>query len=359
MKSRVLSIFAIVAVFCCGIADAQVPRKLNYQGFLTSPSGAPVNSAGLQMVFNIYNVQTLGSPLHTETQTVTVSNGIFNVLLGTSTALTLPFDAQYYLGVTPGLDPKMSPRQPLAASPYAIRAASAEAATKLATARTINGVAFDGTANITVPAGVPSLTGLVLGIVTAPKISFSADADTGIFSPGANQIALAAGGELLLHNRGTNNFAAGRSALSTNTSGSENVAAGPLALWLNTTGSDSLAAGAFALVYNDGGSRNVATGSDALVNNITGNDNVAVGFKALNGNGSGGGNVAAGSNALLNSSGNNNIASARPLVSTSPQAATTSRSVMLAWPLRPTSSASAPVRPTPISPALFMATVQR
>ena len=31
MKSRVLSMLAVVAVFCCASADAQVPHKLNYQ----------------------------------------------------------------------------------------------------------------------------------------------------------------------------------------------------------------------------------------------------------------------------------------------------------------------------------------
>ena len=77
------------------------------------------------MVFNIYNVASSGSALHTETQTVVVNNGIFNVLLGSAATLTVPFDVQYYLGVTPGADPEMSPRQPLAASPYAIRAATA------------------------------------------------------------------------------------------------------------------------------------------------------------------------------------------------------------------------------------------
>ena len=158
MKSRVLSMLAIVAVFCCGIAEAQIPRKLNYQGFLTSPSGAPINSAGLQMVFNIYNVQTLGSPLHTETQTVTVSNGIFNVLLGTSTALTLPFDAQYYLGVTPGLDSEMSPRQPFAASPYTIRAATADSADALATGGAV-GQVLAGTGGAPAWTGSPALSG--------------------------------------------------------------------------------------------------------------------------------------------------------------------------------------------------------
>ena len=68
-----------------------------------------------------------GAALHTETQTIAVTNGIFSVLLSTAAALTLPFDTQYYLGVTVGADGELAPRQPLAASPYSIRATSAEA----------------------------------------------------------------------------------------------------------------------------------------------------------------------------------------------------------------------------------------
>ncbi len=193
MKSRVLSMLAIVAVFCCGIADAQVPHKLNYQGFLTSPSGAPINNAGLQMVFNIYNVATLGTPLHTETQTVTVSNGIFNVLLGTGAALTLPFDAQYYLGVTPGADPEMSPRQPLAASPYAIRAATAATADALNAGGTA-GQVLAGTGGAPAWTGSPVLAGnLGVGSVNAAAARldvsgsgwFRADAD--VFAASAAQ----------------------------------------------------------------------------------------------------------------------------------------------------------------------------
>ena len=142
------------------------PRKLNYQDFLTIPSGAPLNSAGLQMVFNIYNVATLGAPLHTEAQTVTVSNGIFNVLLGAGAALTLPFDARYYLGVTPGADPEMSPRQPLAASLYAVRAATAESADALATGGTV-GQVLAGTGGAPAWTGIPTIAGnVVIGATT-------------------------------------------------------------------------------------------------------------------------------------------------------------------------------------------------
>ena len=126
MTSRILSTLATIALFCIGIAHAQAPRTINYQGYLTSPNGAAI-SASLPMAFRIYGVASGGAALHTETQTIAVTNGIFNVLLGTAAALTLPFDTQYYLGVTVGADGELAPRQPLAASPYSIRATSAEA----------------------------------------------------------------------------------------------------------------------------------------------------------------------------------------------------------------------------------------
>ena len=126
MTSRFLSTLAALALFFAGVAHAQVPRTINYQGYLTSPSGAAI-SANLPLVFKIYNVLSGGPALHTEPQTIAVTNGVFNVLLGSAVSLTLPFDTQYYLGVTVGTDSELAPRQALASSPYALRAASAEA----------------------------------------------------------------------------------------------------------------------------------------------------------------------------------------------------------------------------------------
>lgn len=58
---------------------------------------------------------------------VAVANEVFDALLGTSTPLAgVPFDVPYFLGVTVAGDPEMTPRQPLAASPYAIRAGTAD-----------------------------------------------------------------------------------------------------------------------------------------------------------------------------------------------------------------------------------------
>ena len=103
---------------------AQVPQKINYQGYLGNTSGQPITNPSLSIVFRIYNVPVGGSALFTETQTVPVNNGLYNAVLGTNAALTLPFDVQYYLGVTVGADAEMTPRRPLTASPYALNAAS-------------------------------------------------------------------------------------------------------------------------------------------------------------------------------------------------------------------------------------------
>ena len=121
MKLRILPILALVALFCCGIAQAQIPRKLNYQGYLTTSTGAPVNTPQT-LTARIYDVSSGGSALFTESHTtVTMSNGIFNILLGSVDTILNPlnllFDKPYYLGITVGpTDPEMSPRQPLAAS---------------------------------------------------------------------------------------------------------------------------------------------------------------------------------------------------------------------------------------------------
>ena len=131
MKLRSLSMLAIVTLICCGVIEAQVPRKLNYQGYLTTSTGAPLNTPQT-LIVRIYDMPGNGTALFSETHTpVTVSNGIFNILLGSvdtnANPMNLSFSTQYYLGVTVGTDAEMAPRQPLAASPYSIRATSAEA----------------------------------------------------------------------------------------------------------------------------------------------------------------------------------------------------------------------------------------
>jgi hypothetical protein len=98
-----------------------VPQTINYQGYLTDSSGTPINGI-VQMTFSIYDVETGGTPLWSETQSVTVNNGIYNVNLGAVNPINLLFDTQYYLGIQVETDAEMTPRQPFTSVGYAFTA---------------------------------------------------------------------------------------------------------------------------------------------------------------------------------------------------------------------------------------------
>jgi hypothetical protein len=63
------------------VIHAGIPQKINYQGYLTDAQGEPINGT-VEMVFSIYDVPKEGTPLWTETQSVQVVAGVYNVLLG-------------------------------------------------------------------------------------------------------------------------------------------------------------------------------------------------------------------------------------------------------------------------------------
>jgi hypothetical protein len=116
---------ALVLMLCAVLAHAVVPRTVSYQGVLKDDEGVVVPDDTYSIEFNIYDVQTGGTALWTETQSVDVSGGIFNVTLGELVYLGLPFDETYWLGVTVESDPEL-PRTELTAAPYAFRAAIAD-----------------------------------------------------------------------------------------------------------------------------------------------------------------------------------------------------------------------------------------
>jgi hypothetical protein len=103
-----------------------VPQLINYQGELSNTSGTPVNG-DVSITFTIYNAATAGDVLWSETQTVSVSDGVFNVLLGSQTPFPADMFAgdERYLGVQVGVDLEMAPRQQLASVPFAMKALSA------------------------------------------------------------------------------------------------------------------------------------------------------------------------------------------------------------------------------------------
>jgi hypothetical protein len=94
---------------------------INYQGYLTDATGTPLNET-VNMSFYLYREETDGDPLWWENQNgIVVSEGIFNVILGSSVPLDLPFDVPYYLGIWVNGE-EMAPRKPLLTVPYAFNA---------------------------------------------------------------------------------------------------------------------------------------------------------------------------------------------------------------------------------------------
>jgi hypothetical protein len=107
-------------------AWATVPSTMSYQGLLRDSGGSIPPDAQHAFVFRIFNIESGGTALWQESQTLMVTGGIFNATLGAVTPLTLAFDVQYWLETTVD-GGTLAPRVKLASSPYAQRAAVAEA----------------------------------------------------------------------------------------------------------------------------------------------------------------------------------------------------------------------------------------
>jgi hypothetical protein len=168
------------------------------------------------------------------------------------------------------------------------------------------------------------------GAQATPSITFTGDLNTGIYSPGADQVAVAtngverlsisSAGEVTTANQKLNLIAVGRgagalftnvaigdAAIASSTTGLYNTAIGTSALRDNTTGTNNSAIGISALISNTIGERNAAAGADALRSNISGNNNSALGVNALNNNTTGSNNTCVGHQAgLLLTTGSNN-----------------------------------------------------
>ena len=117
-------VFDLVLALVVGIAalpaQAAVPGTLNYQGQLTSAAGVPV-SGTVNITFKLYDVASGGTARWSETQSVTVSNGQYNVTLGMPATPLDPalFTVPLYLGISVGTDAEMTPRMALSSAPYA------------------------------------------------------------------------------------------------------------------------------------------------------------------------------------------------------------------------------------------------
>ena len=135
---NILFTLLIVALFfwaqSIGAFPNNAPRAFTstgtiaYQGRLANASGSPVTGT-YNMLFRLYNASSGGTPLWEEywmgSNSVSVSNGLFNVMLGSLTAIpqsVITGNNTLWLGVTVGTDSEMTPRMQLGSAPFAMQA---------------------------------------------------------------------------------------------------------------------------------------------------------------------------------------------------------------------------------------------
>jgi len=105
-----------------------VPQLINYQGVLTDKTtGDPITSPGLTMKFRIYDAETDGTKLWEESRTVPIESGIYNVILGAVTPVTVDLFStdERWLEVEAAGE-VFTPRQKLTSVAYAMKAGMAE-----------------------------------------------------------------------------------------------------------------------------------------------------------------------------------------------------------------------------------------
>jgi hypothetical protein len=110
----------ILSSVAAGACMGTMPTVVNHQGVLTDENGVAL-TGDHTISFRIYDVESGGTELWSETQQVTVDNGFFSVYLGAVSPLD---PADYYgqdifLGVTVEPDTEMTPRLRLGAVFYA------------------------------------------------------------------------------------------------------------------------------------------------------------------------------------------------------------------------------------------------
>lgn len=118
------SVATLAVLFAVLPAGADVPALVSYQGVLTDSLGVELDGY-FDLTFRLYDVPAGGAAaLWTETQSVDISDGLFNVYLGELIALdpSVFTSASLYLGITVEPDQEMTPRLRMASVPYAILA---------------------------------------------------------------------------------------------------------------------------------------------------------------------------------------------------------------------------------------------
>lgn len=114
---RILFLLTLTGFLSVNVFGQAIPKQINYQGILKE--GSALLDGNYPFTFRIYNDPTGGSALWTESQTITVENGLFSAHLGSVTPIAgVPFNRVHFLGITIGTGSELAPRTMLTPSAY-------------------------------------------------------------------------------------------------------------------------------------------------------------------------------------------------------------------------------------------------
>ena len=149
MKRTFLYLATTLAIHFSALAETQVPSLMNYQGHVTNAAGVAIgtgSSVNRSVTFRFWKSATDTAAemrLYSETQTVTILNGDFSVLIGSgapvegeansaASVAEVFANKEVFLGITVDdgnaatTDTEVSPRQQLVSTAFAFRSSVAE-----------------------------------------------------------------------------------------------------------------------------------------------------------------------------------------------------------------------------------------
>ena len=268
MKPK-LQLVAFMALASFLTPAQETSRIIPFNGV---PTTIAPGTLGQTLTIQLWDAAAGGNAFYCENQTLDVdANGNISFNFGAGSTPTPPCAS-----TPPGLKPPDFPT---------------------GTSRFLDVVDGTGTSILPNPPGRIPLTAVAFAL-SAPN---DFPGNVTLVDSGATAGNIFKGGQLFLHNFGTQNTFLGQNAGNLTMSGfGDNTAVGFSVLNQNTTGYGNTAMGAFALYWNTTGFDNTAIGQVALYHNTTGYTNTAVGFNALPGNTVGYSNTAVGAGALRN-----------------------------------------------------------
>jgi hypothetical protein len=105
---------------------SQVPKIISLQSMVRNFDGTTISDGEYSITFKIYDAETGGSELWSETQTINVSNCYLSANIGISSPLDLDFEDQYWIGITIEDSAELAPRLSFTSSPYSLIAKDIE-----------------------------------------------------------------------------------------------------------------------------------------------------------------------------------------------------------------------------------------